>query len=514
MAVAATRIDWGRHLRRVVRHVSRERAHIAEVSVRNFGLREDYAFRPELVQQRRGGRLQLERWERCRARMVEQLAVRKGVRLSSDQVRLLDEIRNAMIVKMYGGIGNVKADLSWLRERLHIDEIHDTVAVVYPRRHGKTLMQTLASAITLLAVPTGNVVSYNPEASQARAWMTYCIDHLRLLKDDPEFGWSEVRATEGKFLCLSRRAGGDEVSVQAYGNATNRTNAQRLRGSGNYAYLINVDEGLFFHVEAFKVIWPTVANGAALVLTSSKPPNRQGSLDILSGRHPDTGEAAWRILDWRPRCELCKTLEEQRGGEVICRHLRGLPPPSIRSRTDDIRQQALLAPIGAYDTEMQNLDALDPAQPVFDPASIDAAVGFNAREVRVETMQTHFFIGIDPGSSVTRSDTAITSISFVRQLFGFPEVPRDAHPYTRHCVVRTLLLCRKADFSYARHAIRVGAPYNIVGIDSPVRVIKLGKEIGDLQRSREFIVCALITRLKWVIKPFDYHRRFAKGWWQ
>jgi hypothetical protein len=428
-------VDWGDFVLSVANRVDLDRKRQISKCLGNFGRREDYDYMPLVMHQGRVGRQRLLAWERCKVIVLNKIATEEGKYLSTDQEKLLDEYRSALALKMYAGIKGLLSDVNWLRETFGIRVAHDTKAIIYPRRHGKTFVQTIASAITLLSQRNGNVCAYNPLTGQAKAWLVECRKWLNYMKDDPEFGWTEISSSEGRYLRIRQKKAGAIVSIHVYGNATNKRNAQSLRGSGNNVMLVNIDEGLFFHVEAFKVILPAAANGAVLILTSSKPSEKNDAVDILKATYHDNGQLAWHILDWRPLCESCSDKEKHTGREVVCKH-GAKPPDHFRSYTDQERTMALMTPLNAYGSEMENISAANPARPAFDATAIDHCIGVESYTVPLLERESHFFIAVDPGSTKGRSNTAITSFILSRRLPGLMDVPSDFSLFDGHLTVR------------------------------------------------------------------------------
>ena len=91
----------------------------------------------------------------------------------------------------YGNIDRVLDDFSWLHIRYGVqrNEIYDSLAVIYPRRHGKTLTETVVGVAVALAIPDGNVYVYNPTAEHAREWLSQAMRFLSYMKDDPIYGY-------------------------------------------------------------------------------------------------------------------------------------------------------------------------------------------------------------------------------------------------------------------------------------------------------------------------------------
>jgi hypothetical protein len=90
------------YVEHVLEAYERERRH--EITRRAkflFLPREAYEALPELHEEQRRGRARIKAWERCREAMLKQLERQRGMRLSYDQTRLLDAMRNTLLLRMY-----------------------------------------------------------------------------------------------------------------------------------------------------------------------------------------------------------------------------------------------------------------------------------------------------------------------------------------------------------------------------------------------------------------------------
>lgn len=307
----------------------------------------DYEYRPEVLEARKPGRARFLAWTECARRVLLAIYHKEGITQSYDQQCLMEEMRNAGLVRMYGSYEAVLDDMPYLAHewRLSEDKVRDAVAIIYPRRHGKTLTETIVAVIDALSQPDGNVYSYNPTAQHAREWLAQCVRFLRYMANDAVFGFTELSHLESKQIRIRQHIpSGTEIIIRVYGNAMNKRNAQNLRGGGNKAFRIICDEGFFFDIEAFKVIGPTVANGAIFVVASSKPPDnvrdtpalllifpppQPATLEIIKAAMPGTGRPIFNVLDWRRSCDECMALERATNRLVVCSHTA---PPALHFR--------------------------------------------------------------------------------------------------------------------------------------------------------------------------------------
>lgn len=407
---------WVEYGRDVAEHTLRTRREHLRRAVRGFGLRESYAFRDEVLDALKPGRTAVLRWESCRSVILAAWREVEDKSFSGDQVRYIDESRNASLIKMYGGFRFVEADFVWLSKTLRATISADSLAIIQPRRQGKTLTATFISAVTFLTHPSGNVATFCPLFNQAAEWLNAFRSWVDLVQRHAYFGWTIEKEHAGRRLMVRQRSSGRVVTLTSHGSGSNERAAQSLRGVAANVILVNIDEFFFLVGAAYKVIIPAAANGATILATSSNPAQANVGADILEAVYPDSGRKIFRVLDWRPRCEGCKRIEMEQNIKIECRHLGIVQAPGndVRSVTDQLRQKGLLEPLQAYDTEMLNAPPEGQATPLFEPEFVEEAFGLQHVPMDLgRATQTHFFVSCDPGSAVDRSDTAIVSGTFV-----------------------------------------------------------------------------------------------------
>jgi hypothetical protein len=437
---------WLQHVSHVVAAETQRRdARIQKAARHMLGFREEYAFRPEIIEAQRPGRQQFMQLLNCRDNLLTTLLKREGRSLSDDQKKLLDVMVTSVVLKIYGGnVEEYMRDVAFLKDKLYSTALNDAAAVIFPRRHGKTYTLSAFVAMVMLSAPKGNVVSYNMTFAHARTFMDECIGHMMLLKDHELFGWDEINRNDGKFIIVRQRWSGAIVTLKVYGNCQDARSAERLRGTGNNAMVICCDEGLFFHVAAYGVIVPVVANGAALIIASSSPAFNAVALNLLKAKDKN-GNPVLLTLDWRPLCRRCEQREKLTQKEVTCRHGTNATP--FRSHSNTRRLEDLSKPFGTYERESLNIRTGVPPRPYFDEAALDALFGsIDGRLAPTVPLfagfQEHvpsFLLSIDTGDG--QSDTVLISAAYTsRASSGDPLLNEGAakyNPVRRYCAVRT-----------------------------------------------------------------------------
>ena len=415
----------------------RRREHLLK-RVAAFGTRESYTFRAEVLDALKPGRAAVLRWEACRSAMLAKWREDEDKSLSSEQVRYVDECRNALLIKMYGGLQMLQSDFAWLSRTLRVAFTSDSLAIIQPRRHGKTLTATLISAITFLTQPNGNISTFCPLFNQASEWIKAFRRWIELLHRHDYFGWTVEGELAGKRLDIRQRSSDRIVTLTVHGSGSNDHAAQSLRGVAANVILVNIDEFFFLVEGAYKVIIPSTANGATILATSSNPARVNIGADLLEAVYPDSGRKIFRVLDWRPLCAGCKRMEIEQDIKIECHHLGVVQAPDndVRSVTDQLRQKGLLEPLNAYDTEMLNAPPDGRAIQHFESDQIEEAVGLHTPLLDLgRATQTHFFVACDPGSAAHRSDTAIVAGAFIFGGDGLESIDATNNRFESHLVV-------------------------------------------------------------------------------
>jgi hypothetical protein len=142
---------------------------------------------PEVQALKEPGLQNLERFERA----WDWLFNHCGVRLGHLQMQFLATARLTLLRRMFGPRELDKA-LPYLRQRYHFKKLFDCAAIVFPRRSGKTTVQTLLAAVVLVSQPDGNVCCINLFGRQARTWLRQVVKWLELFKTSPEFAYTIV----------------------------------------------------------------------------------------------------------------------------------------------------------------------------------------------------------------------------------------------------------------------------------------------------------------------------------
>jgi hypothetical protein len=198
--------------------------------------------------------------------------------------------------------------------------------------------------------------------------------------------------------------------------------------------MVFMDEFLFFDPRALPVILPTLANGAALVLTSSIAPNAADDLmRMLDVRYAD-GTRVVNVLNWIVSCKACQA----RGASDRCTHRRQQRPQHFQKAIHQERQKALMSIFaGSYEREMLNVPDKPTRKPAFDHATIEALRGQDRTYAHNQYIP-RFFVVIDPNAGSFSSDMVLTSCCYL-QLGGL------VYLVVRSSFSFLLFFCARAD---------------------------------------------------------------------
>lgn len=112
------------------------------------------------------GRLRLQSLEGAFRYLFEH----SDVKLGYMQQRLIEQTTVAYLKNMFAL--DLVSNLKFLCRKFLITELFDTLAVLFPRRSGKTVGCAIMIAVIAVSQPNGNCVMYNLTAAQAEEFIT------------------------------------------------------------------------------------------------------------------------------------------------------------------------------------------------------------------------------------------------------------------------------------------------------------------------------------------------------
>jgi uncharacterized Rmd1/YagE family protein len=147
----------------------------------------EYSSLESYKQNTNSGRLRLESFERAFRYLFEHTETRLG----HLQKRLIDVITIAILGKIFGD--DLVNNLRFLRQKYLIDELNDTVAILFPRRSGKTEGSAIIIAVIAVSQPNGNCIMYNLTATQAKEFLQSVLKHLMVRSPVRPFATGPLR---------------------------------------------------------------------------------------------------------------------------------------------------------------------------------------------------------------------------------------------------------------------------------------------------------------------------------
>ena len=248
------------------------------------------------------GRRNLERFERA----VQFLFTKGGVRLGYLQHRLLQAARIVLLKRMFGS--ELESEIDYLRTRFGITELHQNVAILFPRRSGKTTVQTIVAACILVSQVDGNVVTFNTRSRQGQMWLAQTVRWIHIFRDSEEFRFKDSGEGLGlwkneKYTLINSQ--GSKVCVASLPGPSD-DEGSNFRGLGERLMLMNVDEFFFIKESVYPTILPLLNNGAALMLTSSQAKDPESPIVKMIYQKFSNGKDAVLRFDWRQSCVDCK----------------------------------------------------------------------------------------------------------------------------------------------------------------------------------------------------------------
>jgi len=227
----------------------------------------------------------------------------EGLRLARLQKRFMRETRTAILQIVFGK--QLKYYLPWIRERYGIKEVYRLIAVIFPRRAGKTVAQCIAAAVLQVALYDGNFVVFNLTGRQARAWLKQYLGYLETFQDSAEFGYTIESCDIREAIMIKARATGTKNTVSSFPGSQG-SGFNNLRGMGVHIKGVFIDEAFFFETRAMEVILPLLRTGAFLIMTSSLPSGdaRHGVMAILDAEL--NGTLLVRQVNFIRACDECR----------------------------------------------------------------------------------------------------------------------------------------------------------------------------------------------------------------
>jgi hypothetical protein len=185
--------------------------------------------------------------------------------------------------------------------------------------------------------------------------------------------------------------------------------------------LICADEFLFFNPAVLPALLPTLANGAAFVMTSSVSPDGDSPItQLLDVKYKD-GTNVVKKLNYIKSCREC----ERRGTPETCTHIARMSPPfyllklmeagrpeHFQTWSGQEKLERLMSQNpDSFDREMLNIGSKPTLEAAFRQEWIDAMVSTKYSDS--QRTVNHLFVTIDPSAAKDRNLYVLTSAFFI-----------------------------------------------------------------------------------------------------
>ncbi len=145
------------------------------------------------------------------------LFANSATRLGYMQKKLIDVVTIALLSKIFGA--DLVGNLRYIHKKYLIDELNDTVAILFPRRSGKTEGSAIMIAVVAVSQPHGNCIMYNLTATQAKEFLQAVKKYLDVFQHSEEYGWTMVRKDVRQLMEIRTRKYGTLNSIKSYPSA-------------------------------------------------------------------------------------------------------------------------------------------------------------------------------------------------------------------------------------------------------------------------------------------------------
>ena len=202
-----TRVKWSGFASRLV---ARARDVYKQKNRLKFRRKHEYLVHDEYNCGRNAGMERLDAFDHA----VRFMTTETKFKLGYMQEKLLNSIQSTFLTTMFGA--DLVSNLGSLMKRMPIEMLYSCMAIVYPRRQGKSVITAFAAAVIAVSQPEGNSICYNIGGRQAKAWLSKVMDFLEAFKESEEFGWSLVSRNIQEHIFIRNHKYGTVVKIYSY----------------------------------------------------------------------------------------------------------------------------------------------------------------------------------------------------------------------------------------------------------------------------------------------------------
>lgn len=203
-------IPWGQKSKDLLYKVEKHQENTREKSKNMLKRKSEYQLMDSFKELECSGRIKLARFERATRYLFDKC----GVQLGHKQELLFEAILTAYLLNMFGD--DLVSNISYLKTKYKLQELFDAVAILFPRREGKTVGTAIFAAIIVVSQPYGNIICYNIGARQSEGWLHQTIQYLDYFRESDEFGWTLDDKDGKEMISIKSKATGTTNTIYSY----------------------------------------------------------------------------------------------------------------------------------------------------------------------------------------------------------------------------------------------------------------------------------------------------------
>lgn len=301
--------------------------------------------------------------------------------------------------------GDLNRNLVRLLREYGTSELHSEVAIMTPRRFGKTWGVAMWCAAEIIVKRSHDDLIYSTGARVSKMFLQVILRMIRVLLQ--EFG-GNITSINKNEECVFETSIGYENSVHAY-----PAKSDTLRGTGSKRRTGSVilEEAAFIDPEvSLAIVAPTLTRKYVNLIAISTI-NREDVVmsSFMTAKYPD-GRAVMMTLNFSLVCEACRDA----GRAETCQHRMGDLPPWSSVQQHQKLNALMKQSQEVLQREIRGYDMSENTRPAFNAAAIaalsDPEIGTLKAPLRT---QSHVFVVIDPACGGANSSMALVSMVFV-----------------------------------------------------------------------------------------------------
>jgi len=301
--------------------------------------------------------------------------------------------------------GDLQRNLVRLLSDFGVSELHSEVAIMTPRRFGKTWGVAMWAASMLVMGRDHDTCIYSTGSRVSKMMLQTIMRMVRVLA--AKFGGNIVSINKNE-ECVFETAAGYTNSIHAY-----PAKSDTLRGTGSKRRTgtVILEEAAFIAPDvSLSIVAPTLTRKYVnLFAISTINKDDMVMSSFMTATYPD-GRAVMLSLNFALVCSACR----ESGRADTCQHMLGDLPHWSSTQQHQKLAALMRQSQETLQREIRGVDISENVRPAFNAAAIgalnDAVMGTLRAPLRT---QSHVFVTIDPACGGSNSAMALVSFVFV-----------------------------------------------------------------------------------------------------